>query len=305
MVGKFAGLGCLLGAAHGGFPLFQNLFRCAVNRKKKKKEIFFILSLSSLFFKVLFFGGGHWSQHLFFKASPRDLSAILFLGTWRTFNKSFHTFLFFWCWEGKIGSLLGEHLGHWITSQTWIPSSFLVRNLSLVWRTIFPRERNQNRDSSLPMWMKKMISPLWSKLMRFFPERQRIPPSSQTAWCQTRRGLDNLSSGLWHFFMSLPPSFFSFVYYTLCFFFSQDPQQVWKGRRISVCKRWRREKAFRHFSWPRRGNFPMISSSSSHLTLPGQFFFLVWLSKSFYDSLTRSHALNSLDSKRLDSFFFL
>jgi hypothetical protein len=212
--------------------------------------------------------------------------------------------LFFWCWEGKIGSLLGEHLGHWITSQTWIPSSFLVRNLSLVWRTIFPRERNQNRDSSLPMWMKKMISPFWSKLMRFFPERQRIPPSSQTAWCQTRRGLDNLSSGLWHFFMSLPPSFFSFVYYTLCFFFSQDPQQVWKGRRISVCKRWRRrEKAFRHFSWPRRGNFPMISSSS-HLTLPGQFFFLVWLSKSFYDSLTRSHALNSLDSKRLDSFFF-
>jgi hypothetical protein len=67
MVGKFAGLGCLLGAAHGGFPLFQNLFRCAVNRKKKKKKKeIFLFFIVPFFFKVLFFGGGHWSQHLFF-----------------------------------------------------------------------------------------------------------------------------------------------------------------------------------------------------------------------------------------------
>jgi hypothetical protein len=113
-LGNLRDSGCLLGAAHGGFPLFQNLFRCAVNRKKKKKkkEIFFH-SLSSLFFsKFYFLAGAIGPNTFFFKASPRDLSAILFLGTWRTFNKSFHTFLFFWCWEGKIGSLLGEHLGH-------------------------------------------------------------------------------------------------------------------------------------------------------------------------------------------------
>lgn len=110
IVGKFAGLGCSLGAAHGGFPLFQNLFRCAVNRKKKKEEIFLFFIV--LFFPSFIFWRGPLVPTPFFKASPRDLSAILFLGTWRTFNKSFHTFLFFWCWEGKIGSLLGEHLGH-------------------------------------------------------------------------------------------------------------------------------------------------------------------------------------------------
>lgn len=65
MVGKFAGLGCLLGAAHGGFPLFQNLFRCAVNRKKKKKkEIFFILYRP--FFSKFYFLAGAIGPNTFF-----------------------------------------------------------------------------------------------------------------------------------------------------------------------------------------------------------------------------------------------
>jgi hypothetical protein len=70
MVGKFAGLGCLLGAAHGGFPLFQNLFRCAVNRKKKKKEIFLFFIVP--FFSKFYFLAGAIGPNTFFLKLPLE-----------------------------------------------------------------------------------------------------------------------------------------------------------------------------------------------------------------------------------------
>lgn len=93
--------------------------------------------------------------------------------------------------------------------------------------------------------------------------------------------------------------------YTLFLFFPRPPTSLKRSSDFGMQEK-KKGKSFSTFFLASSWKLSHDQQQQQPLDSSRTIFFLVWLSKSFffYDSLTRSHALNSLDSKRLDSFFF-